>query len=109
QPWDRSVPLGGAASLEAKVVGVQSMNYQWRLNGTEIAGATNDTFSIANVRPSDAGHYSLAVSNPIGTTASRQAKLILAPAVSTATNSAPVLPTQVDQTIYGQAQLVVTN
>jgi alpha-tubulin suppressor-like RCC1 family protein len=77
QPWDRSVPEGGNVGIGAKVVGVQSLNYQWKLNGADVAGATNDTYTVSKATSSDAGVYSLTVSNRIGTIATRQAKLIV--------------------------------
>lgn len=75
QPWDSSVAAGGLATLNAKAVGLQSMNYQWRQNGDDIPGATNENYSIASVEPANAGGYTLLVSNRVGATLSREAKL----------------------------------
>jgi Immunoglobulin I-set domain/Immunoglobulin domain/Regulator of chromosome condensation (RCC1) repeat len=79
QPWDQMVSLGRASRLAAKAVGVQSMRFQWQLNGQAIPGATNDTLNIANAQPSDAGTYTLTVSNPVGVVSSRRAKLVVTP------------------------------
>jgi alpha-tubulin suppressor-like RCC1 family protein len=79
QPWDRSVLPGSAVSLEAKAVGMQSMEYQWRLNGAEIPGATNDSYSIASIGTTNAGGYTLAVSNRVGAIVSKQALLSVVP------------------------------
>jgi len=78
QPWDRSVPQGANSSFGAKAVGLQSMSYQWRFNGSDIAGATQDTMSISNAQLANAGTYTLAVSNEVGVTTSRRAKLVVA-------------------------------
>ena len=75
QPWDRSVFAGTAVSLHAKAVGTQSMNYQWRQNGADIPGATNENYGIASVQPSNVGVYTLVVSNLLGVALSREARL----------------------------------
>jgi hypothetical protein len=78
QPWDHSVPAGGVSTFSAKVVGVQSMRFQWQFNGQIIPGATRDILSLTNVQPSDAGIYMLSVSNQVGVVVSRPAKLVVA-------------------------------
>lgn len=103
QPWDRVVPTGASPNFAAKVVGIQSMNYQWQFNGTDIAGATHDTLSIPNAAASDSGVYSLAVSNEVGIVASRQAKLIVSTDAPGLGGHAPVLP---DQPAYMVDELI---
>jgi hypothetical protein len=51
------------------------MNYQWRLNGANIPGATSDSYNIPTASSSNAGGYTLAVSNRVGAIFSREAKL----------------------------------
>jgi alpha-tubulin suppressor-like RCC1 family protein len=109
QPWDRAVRVGTSASLEAKVVGKLSMQYQWQLNGEDIVGATSDTYNITNVQAADSGVYTLAVSNQVGAIASREAKLIVVSGGSGNINHAPVLPTLADWSINESTQFVVTN
>jgi hypothetical protein len=77
QPWDRAVPAGASPALAAKVVGMQSMTYQWQFNGADIPGATQDTLGISTAQPANAGVYRLAVSNQVGVMISRQAKLMV--------------------------------
>jgi hypothetical protein len=77
QPWDLSVAQGDAPRFTAKAVGSQGMNYQWRVNGQDIPGATADSYCITNVQPADDGLYTLAVSNRKGAIASRPAKLVV--------------------------------
>jgi hypothetical protein len=79
QPWDRSVLPGSAVNLAAKAVGMQSMKYQWRLDGTDIPGATNDSYSIESIGTTNAGGYTLAVSNRVGAIVSKQALLSVLP------------------------------
>ena len=45
------------------------LDYQWQFNGTNLAGATNSTLTLTNVRPEQAGTYTVIVSNSFGTNA----------------------------------------
>lgn len=43
--------------------GTMPLGYQWRLNGTNIAGANSPTLTKSSLLPADAGNYSVLVSN----------------------------------------------
>ena len=58
-PLTNAVVGGLAASFTASVVGPVPASYQWRLNGTNIANATNANYAIASVAPADAGSYTV--------------------------------------------------
>jgi hypothetical protein len=79
QPWDRYVAAGTDVALTAKCVG-PSLSFQWQFNGANLSGETRDTLIIAKAQPKDAGEYALIVSNSIGTTKTRSAKLAIAAA-----------------------------
>ncbi len=66
QPDDLIVPLNGAATLRARASGQEPLVYQWRRNGTNIAEATNSTFSIASAQLSDTGKFDVRVKNGLG-------------------------------------------
>jgi hypothetical protein len=53
------------------------MSYQWRLNGTNIAGATSACYSIASTTVNDVGRYTVVVSNYAGMVTSTAAGLAL--------------------------------
>ena len=59
----------------AKATGDAPLTYQWRLNGLNIPGATNEALKIPNVQPTDAGLYTFIVANGVGSTASAPATL----------------------------------
>ena len=42
------------------------MSFQWRLNGTNIAGATTSTLVLTNVQPYHQGNYSVRLTNSAG-------------------------------------------
>lgn len=74
-PADVSVVGGQPANFTSDVFGSGPLDYQWLKNGTNIAGATNATFSIPSVVTNDAGSYSLRVVNSISTNTTRAALL----------------------------------
>jgi len=55
------------------------LRYQWRKDGTELAGETNATLHFSSVRLVDAGDYSVVVSNTRGTVVSDMATLTVLP------------------------------
>jgi hypothetical protein len=65
QPQSQSRFVGETAALSVTAAGT-GLTYQWKLNGKDIAGATNATHAIASVQTSDAGTYVVTVSNPGG-------------------------------------------
>jgi hypothetical protein len=59
-PADTSACAGDAAVFAVVVEG-SGWTYQWRKDGEEIAGATDDTYTISAVDPDDAGQYDVVV------------------------------------------------
>jgi hypothetical protein len=79
QPASRSVLLSNTASFYVMGVGPQ-LAYQWLLNGTNIPGATNSTYTIQSAQASHAGNYRVVLANAFGAATSSIASLtILAP------------------------------
>ncbi len=78
QPTNVVVREGQPASFNVTATG-SFPNYRWRLNGTNIADATNAVFELAQVRMADAGLYSVLVSNEAGAVASLDALLTVIP------------------------------
>ena len=69
-PPERTVVAGLPASFSASVIGPKPTGYQWRLNGVDIPGATNATYSIATVTRADAGAYTVMVGDIVSEPAS---------------------------------------
>ncbi|HXI50623.1 MAG TPA: Ig-like domain-containing protein, partial [Candidatus Saccharimonadales bacterium] len=75
QPADAFIQPGDSASFFVRATGFGPFTYQWRFNGTLIPGATASNLVLSTAYGRDAGAYSVLVSNPIGTVASRDATL----------------------------------
>jgi hypothetical protein len=75
QPQSRSVFPGSNVTFTVTARGTFVMDYQWRWNNLDILGATNTSFTVTNAQPSDAGNYSVRITNPAGTTVSSNATL----------------------------------
>jgi len=75
QPAGKTVTVGSNATFTVSASGSVPLSYQWRLNGTNIAGATGSGLTLTNVQMSQAGNYSVVVTNVAGATNSSDALL----------------------------------
>ena len=87
QPTNQPLVTGGTATFRVTAGGTLPLYYQWRQNGTNlvdslnlvnsgrISGANTPELTISNVVPSDAGFYSVLVSNTWGSVLSSNATL----------------------------------
>jgi hypothetical protein len=80
QPQDQAVPLGEDVKLTATVVGSRPLTYRWKFNGNNILNATNAFLIVEKVKATNAGLYTLAVSNSVGFDVSAPAEITLLPA-----------------------------
>ncbi|MFC3146113.1 immunoglobulin domain-containing protein [Piscinibacterium candidicorallinum] len=86
--------VGSSASFSVVARGGGSLSYQWRRNGTAIAGATEELLSIGTVASTDAGEYTVVVTNSAGSLESAAARLTVNPAPQPAVAVAPILTSQ---------------
>lgn len=82
QPKSLTVAAGATAQFAVTAVAVPAPTYQWYVNGSPFNGATSSTLSLPNVRSADAGEYSVAITNPLGSITSEKAVLTVS-AIST--------------------------
>ena len=76
QPQSQAVTVSNNASFAVVATGTQPLFYQWYFNtNAPITDATNSTLALNTVQFSDAGDYSVTVSNSLGTLPSAFATL----------------------------------
>src|SRR5205085_2816940 len=75
QPVSQTVSAGANVSFSVAADGTAPLSYQWLKNGSPINGANAPTLSLSNVQATDAGGYSVVVSNGVGTATSNTATL----------------------------------
>jgi hypothetical protein len=86
QPQTQTLMRGQPAAFGIVASGTAPLVCQWRLNGTNIPGATASSFSITNLHSTDAGYYSILITNAGGLTISSNALLtVLSPPPSSLT------------------------
>lgn len=95
QPRDRSAFQSQSALFDVGVEGTTPLSYQWRRNGVAIAGATGPTYSTPALTAADSGaRFSIAITNPVGTTISNEAVLtVLPPPIITASPTSQTVAT----------------
>jgi hypothetical protein len=89
QPQDQSVSPGQPASFSVTATGTGPLSYQWNLNGVALPGATDSAAALTNAQLTDAGGYSVVVTNIAGSVTSSVALL-------TVTNPTPVVASVLD-------------
>jgi hypothetical protein len=77
QPQSLAVDPGMSATFNVAVTGTQPISYQWRFNGSNIAGANGSSYTRNNVQAGDTGNYSVVASNSAGSVTSANAVLSL--------------------------------
>jgi len=84
QPASQTIAPGNPATFTVGVSGTAPFSYQWLFNGTNISGATNNPLVLTGVQLTNAGNYSVVITNLYGSTNS-------ASAVLTVTNTPPTI------------------
>jgi uncharacterized delta-60 repeat protein len=75
QPTNQAVTVGGTATFNVTASGTLPLSYQWSFNTTNIVEATNTTLTLTNVQVSQAGNYTVLVTNLVGSILSSNAVL----------------------------------
>lgn len=76
-PQSRTVVVGDSVVFSVSASGGEPLSYQWRKDGNLLPDATGSYFAIAPVRVSDAGDYTVVVSNRAGSATSAAATLVV--------------------------------
>ncbi len=100
QPLSLAVVAGSEAVFAAAARGTEALSYQWRFNGTPILGANSAVLKLPAVTATNAGSYSIEVSNALGHAVSADAVLTVNAAGAAAPPVAPSIVTApVDVTV----------
>ena len=75
QPTSASIVAGGNASFSATASGTPAVAYQWFFGNSAISGATSSGYNLSNVRVSQAGNYTIVITNAAGAITSSPAAL----------------------------------
>jgi hypothetical protein len=75
QPQSRTVAVGQPATFTVSATGSPPLGYQWQFAGTDIPSATNSSFTLPSASTTDAGLYSVIITNASGSAASSNAVL----------------------------------
>jgi hypothetical protein len=102
-PSAQTVCAGSPASFTVAASGVGTLTYQWRKNGTNIAGATSTTYAIASTVAADAGNYDVVITGSCGSITSTPVSLTVNPATTITVN-----PSAQGACLGGNATFTVT-
>jgi len=79
QPQSKSVVQGGSVQFAVVATGTPTPTYQWYFNGSAISGATAATLSLSGVQSTNAGNYTVVITNSAGSVTSAKATLTVTP------------------------------
>jgi membrane carboxypeptidase/penicillin-binding protein PbpC len=89
QPTAQTVCTSQGFNFSVTATG-DSLQYQWKLNGNNIAGANSSTFSKTLVSAADSGNYTVSVSGTCGSQNSSVAKLSIVNSINILTQPSAV-------------------
>ncbi len=98
QPQSQSASTGATVSFFVQAQGSAPLRYRWSKNGlyltddTRVTGSTSSTLRIANLQSSDAGGYSVRVSNSAGSRDSASAVLTVVVPIAPAPQGMALIP-----------------
>jgi sugar lactone lactonase YvrE len=70
QPQSQTVNQGQNANFTVTAAGLAPLSFQWKFNGTAISGATASSYTVTNAMATNAGGYSVVVTNNSGSVTS---------------------------------------
>ncbi len=93
QPASQTNSVGANVTFSVSATGTAPLAYQWRFFGTNLGGATLDSFSLTNIQATNAGDYTVVVTNSAGSITSSIAKLtvVAGPTITNQPQSLAVL------------------
>jgi hypothetical protein len=81
QPTTQTQAIGGSVTFTVAALG-SSLAYQWEFNGSAVLGATNSSYTVANVDFPNQGNYDVVLTNGSGTLMSDVVGLRFSPGIT---------------------------
>ena len=101
QPVSQTITAGSSVTFTVAADGIPAPTYQWKKGGINISGETSASYTIASTQTTDAGSYTVTVTNSEGSITSNSATLTV--------NTLPTITTQpVSQTITAGSSVTFT-
>jgi hypothetical protein len=100
QPQSQTVAVGDTASFSVTASGTAPLSYQWRFNGTNIAGAGTNLYTLASAQATNNGSYTVVITNIAGAVTSSVATLVVS-------NQPPAITTQPASQAHYSGETVV--
>lgn len=101
QPQSRVALPAEVVTFSIVAANTRGLVYQWRFNGTNLAGANGDALVLTNVGPINVGPYTVVITNPSGSVTS-------APAMLWIDADADGMPDSLEQTRFGSLTATAT-
>jgi len=79
QPQSVWAGVTSNVTFTVAATGLPTPEFQWLFNDSPVVGATNTTLAVTNIQPTDAGNYSVVVTNLAGSVTSSNAVLSIIP------------------------------
>jgi GH25 family lysozyme M1 (1,4-beta-N-acetylmuramidase) len=93
QPTNLTLGLGSNATFSVRASGQAPLTFQWQFNGANIAGATSSNCPVSGIQFSNAGRYTVILSNSYAIVPSSPAFLSVVGPLTNGAGSSVVAPT----------------
>ena len=77
QPSSNTVYASQSATFSVTATGASPLSYQWVFNGTNIANANTNAYTVTNAQTSNQGNYAVVITNYLGSVTSINAGLLI--------------------------------
>ncbi|TSA40957.1 MAG: hypothetical protein D4R57_01235 [Verrucomicrobiales bacterium] len=102
QPVSQTNGVGANVTFSVTATGTAPLAYQWRFFGTNLPGATVNSYSLTNIQSTNAGDYTVVITNIAGSITSSVATLTVTTSPTISTN-----PQSQTVTVGGNATFTV--
>lgn len=102
EPQSQTNQVGANVTFTVSATGTAPLTYQWRFQGTNLFGATTNSYTVLNAQSTNAGNYTVVITNSVGSVTSAVAALTI-----TATPFITTQPQSTNVNVGGNATFTV--